>query len=114
MKREPGEPYYRIDAAEAEQMLDKDQVVLVDVRGKEDYGKGHIPGARSIELEQVYSRIKELSGAPALVFVCYRGVTSALACEVAAAAGHQKVYNLEGGMESWASRRLPTKPGLTP
>lgn len=114
MRREPGEPFYRVDVAEAERMLGKDQVVLVDVRGKEDYRKGHIPGALSIELEQVYSRIKEVAGAPELLFVCYRGVTSALACEVAAAAGHQSVYNLEGGMETWTAQGLPVRPGHNP
>ncbi len=114
MKREPGEPFSRLSTDEAQQMLGKDQIVLVDVRGKEDYMKGHIPGARSIELEQVYSRIRELSGAPALLFVCYRGMTSALACEVAAAAGHEEVYNLEGGMDGWLSRKLPVKAGPSP
>ena len=114
MRREPGEPFYRVETAEAGQMLAKDPVVLVDVRGKDDYRQGHIPGAVSIELEQVYSRIKEVAGAPALLFVCYRGVTSALACEVAVAAGHRMVYNLEGGMDAWVSQGLPVKAGSAP
>lgn len=114
MRREPDEPFYRVNAAEAEQLLARDSVVLVDVRGKGDYLQGHIPGALSIELEQVYSRIKELANAPALLFVCYRGFTSALACEVAAASGHREVYNLEGGVEGWKSQRLPVRSGPTP
>jgi len=111
VRQEPGEPFFRVEPEEARRMLQDNQVVLVDVRGAEDYRKAHIPGARLIELEQVYTRIGELAGAPGLLFVCYRGVTSALACEVAAAAGHTRVFNLEGGMEAWEASGYPVEPG---
>jgi len=38
----------------------RDNVVFVDVRHAEEYGAGHIPGARFIELRDIIRRADEL------------------------------------------------------
>ena len=44
-----------------------------------------------------------------VVFVCEVGQRSAVAAELAAAAGKQHVFNLEGGMQAWRNAGLPTE-----
>ena len=44
-----------------------------------------------------------------LIFVCEVGQRSAVAAEMAAALGMQRVYNLEGGMTAWRREQLPVE-----
>jgi 3-mercaptopyruvate sulfurtransferase SseA len=61
----------RIEWGEFKKLYDAGKVVVVDVRGPDAFEAGHIPGARSVPLDQVESRADELKklGKP-LVFYC--------------------------------------------
>jgi rhodanese-related sulfurtransferase len=43
------------------------------------------------------------------VFYCAQGIRSAVACEVAAAVGVPKIYNLEGGIVDWVAKGYPVE-----
>jgi len=60
--------------------LRRGEVVLVDVRPKQEFESGHIDGARSIPLEELERRIGELSAAVEIVAYC-RGPFCAYAHE---------------------------------
>jgi rhodanese-related sulfurtransferase len=51
----------------------------------------------------VLSHREELNHGEDLIFVCAVGQRSALACEMAAAVGLTRLYNLEGGTDAWAN-----------
>lgn len=72
--------------------------VLLDVREKEDYEKGHLPGAVHAELQN----IPFLHYAPdtPLFLYCYRGRRSAAAAESLREAGFQKVTDI-GGIDGY-------------
>lgn len=53
----------RITVAELKQLQASGDVVVVDVRDKDSFREGHIPGSRSIPLEQIESRAEELKAA---------------------------------------------------
>jgi 3-mercaptopyruvate sulfurtransferase SseA len=53
-------PKLRITWGDFKKLHDKKEVVIVDVRGNEAYEQGHIPGSRSIPLEEVGHRADEL------------------------------------------------------
>jgi 3-mercaptopyruvate sulfurtransferase SseA len=53
-------PSLRIDWKEFKKLYDAKAIELVDVRGDVYFESGHIPGARSIPLEQVEKRVMEL------------------------------------------------------
>ncbi|HSC27201.1 MAG TPA: rhodanese-like domain-containing protein [Vicinamibacterales bacterium] len=64
-------PKLRIEWAEFKKLYDTQAIVVVDVRGAEAFEAGHIPGARSVPLDQVEARTGELKavGKP-IVFYC--------------------------------------------
>lgn len=64
-------PRLRIEWAEFKKLYDAGKIVVVDVRGPDAFEAGHIPGARSIPLDEVESRTTELKalGKP-IVFYC--------------------------------------------
>ena len=53
-------PSLRIDWNEFKKLYDAGAIEIIDVRGDVFFESGHIPGARSIPLDQVEKRVTEL------------------------------------------------------
>ena len=107
--KDPREPFTRLSVAEVKDMVENGRVQVVDVRESGEYEKGHVPGAEHIAVASVFARRTELSRDKDIVFVCAVGQRSALACEMAAAAGLTRLYNLEGGTEAWIKEGYPVE-----
>ncbi|HEV8574660.1 MAG TPA: rhodanese-like domain-containing protein [Dehalococcoidia bacterium] len=107
-KKDPREPFTRIDVSEADEMI-KDGAAVIDVREPHEYTTGHVPGATLIPVNSVYARREELPQDKDLIFVCAVGQRSALAAEMAAAAGFTRLFNLEGGTDAWIKSGMPAE-----
>jgi rhodanese-related sulfurtransferase len=99
--KDPREPFTRLSPTEVRHMMENGGVQVVDVREDWEYQNGHVPGAEHIPVNTVSARRNELSRDRDIIFVCSVGQRSALACEMAAAAGLTRLYNVEGGTEAW-------------
>jgi rhodanese-related sulfurtransferase len=76
---------------------------VIDVREEHDWATGHVPGARSLTLEQLRADPDAtLPQRDGLVFVCAKGVRSLQAAKLAERLGYTTVYSLEGGTNAWA------------
>jgi rhodanese-related sulfurtransferase len=106
--KDPREPFTRIDVNEANEMMDSGAVVI-DVREIHEYTGGHVPNAGHIPVNTVYARREELPRDKDVIFVCAVGQRSALAAEMAAAAGLTRLFNLEGGTEAWVKAGKPVE-----
>lgn len=53
-------PELRISYDQFRKLYDAHQVLVLDTRGEASYRAGHIPGARSLPLDNVEARIPEL------------------------------------------------------
>ncbi|MGH2730167.1 MAG: ArsR/SmtB family transcription factor [Actinomycetota bacterium] len=86
----------------------KNRLVVLDVRPEEEYDAGHIPGAVSIPLDELKSRIKELPKSKQIVAYC-RGPVCALAPEAARYLNSKgyKVSRLVEGVPDWEAAGLP-------
>ena len=102
-KKDEREPFYRIDVGEAKQFIADGEVVVIDVREPHEYQGGHLPTATLIPVNSVFARREELPKDKKIVFVCAVGQRSALAAEMAAAAGlpADHLYTLDGGTDAW-------------
>src|SRR5438309_1246241 len=105
------EPFYRVDVAEAKQMMQGDDVAVIDVREPHEYNAGHVPNATLIPVNTVFARREELPADKKIIFVCAVGQRSALAAEMAAAAGlaPDRLYNLDGGTDAWRNAGEPVE-----
>ena len=106
--KNPQEPYHRATVAEGKQLIDEGAYVI-DVREPHEYQEGHVAGATLIPVNSVFDRREELPRDSKILFVCSVGARSALACEMAAAAGlgPDVLYNLEGGTDAWREAGQP-------
>jgi len=105
--KDPREPFSRISVDEGKQMMASNSVAVIDVREPHEYNAGHVPDAKLIPVNTVFARREELPRDKDVIFVCAVGQRSALACEMAAAAGLTRLFNLEGGTEAWMKAGYP-------
>jgi adenylyltransferase/sulfurtransferase len=108
----PEDAEHEIEVEELKQRLEgPNPPVLLDVREPMEYEIVKIPGAKLIPLMKLPDRVHELSGAGEIVVYCHSGGRSATATRFLLEMGFQKVKNLRGGVDAWATRvdpRLPT------
>ncbi|MBN40415.1 MAG: rhodanese-like domain-containing protein [SAR202 cluster bacterium] len=111
-RKENGEPYYRVDSPEANNILndDPDNTVVIDVRREDEWETGHVTGALHIPVDDLLDRTDEIPTDKKILFICAAGVRSGLACEMAASLGFdsEMLYNIEDGTPSWIAAGLPT------
>ncbi|MBB6176895.1 rhodanese-related sulfurtransferase [Anoxybacillus tengchongensis] len=93
--------YTNISVDEAAQMMQKEDVVVLDVRTEEEYASGHIPGAILLPLQQLPDRMNELNKNKTYIIVCRSGNRSAQASELLVKEGFTNIYNMTGGMNEW-------------
>jgi rhodanese-related sulfurtransferase len=110
-RKDEREPFYRIDVPEAKEMSGDADVAIIDVREPFEYQSGHLPGAVLIPVNSVFARREELPRDKKIMFVCAVGQRSALAAEMAAAAGlpADHLYTLDGGTEAWRKAGEPVE-----
>jgi glyoxylase-like metal-dependent hydrolase (beta-lactamase superfamily II)/rhodanese-related sulfurtransferase len=91
-------------------------LVVLDVREKEAYEAGHIPGARLLPRGQLELRVdKELPDPTARIVACCEfGRISTLAAATLRTMGFQRAVALDGGMKSWVEAGYPVRAGAAP
>ena len=101
-----------IDADRLKTLLDQGlRLVLVDVRPAEEYQKGHIPGARSLSLDEPADKFRELpQGGALIVLYCDCSMEEINpAYQFLRFYGYRQVLVLDGGLAAWAARGYPMK-----
>ncbi len=104
------EPFLRVGPAEARGLIEKG-IRVVDVREPQEYAEVRIPGATLVPLATFMKSPREFLKEGGVLFICSEGVRSAVASEMAAAIGLDKVYNLEGGTQRWQAEGHPVESG---
>jgi rhodanese-related sulfurtransferase len=90
-------------------LVNREKGIVIDIRPKADFNKGHIHGARNIPLSKVKESVKDLEkykNTP-IIMVCANGISVAAACNTLKKAGMERVHKLAGGMSSWVGDNLP-------
>jgi hydroxyacylglutathione hydrolase len=86
----------------APEKLDEiEEVYVLDVRTKNDFVAGHIPGATQLHGGRVLWRLEELPKDKPIVIHCQTGPRSAVVASMLRASGLEGVAELEGSYEGW-------------
>lgn len=109
----------RITAAQAKEMIEKDDTLVVDVRDAPEVEKsGKVAGAVNVSRGMLEFRAdpespyhdKSFSKDKTVIVYCASGGRSALAGKVLKDMGYDRVYNL-GAFKDWAEGGAVDKPG---
>jgi rhodanese-related sulfurtransferase len=89
----------------------RDDLLVLDVRPREEYAAGHVPGAVSIPVAELKRRLKELPKNKEIVAYC-RGSFCAFAPEAARYLDRKgfRTRVLEVGLPDWQAAGLPIEP----
>jgi adenylyltransferase/sulfurtransferase len=108
--QETREQIDEIDARRARDLYDNsDAPVFLDVREREEWDEGHIPGAVHIPRGWLESRIEQAvpdRGKP-IVAYCASGNRSTFAAKTLEELGYADVVNLAGGINDWKRHGYP-------
>lgn len=77
----------------------KEGAILLDVRTREEFEGGHLPGAKNIPVQELGARLSELPKGAKVVVYCRSGGRSAAASQVLKGRGHD-VLDI-GPMSAW-------------
>lgn len=105
--------FRRIGPAELTGLINRDSALVVDLRPVAEFQKGHIAGAKNVQMAQFDPENKQLAPAKALpvVLVCKLGQSATDAAKRLRKAGFANVSVLEGGVQAWQAADLPLVKG---
>ncbi|CUT00812.1 rhodanese-like domain-containing protein [Candidatus Kryptobacter tengchongensis] len=96
--------YIDITPIEAREKIQKAKnVLLLDVRTKEEFSEEHIKNALNIPVQELEKRLDELKKYKnfEIIVYCRSGARSRRASEILVKNGFKFVYNLSGGIIEW-------------
>jgi rhodanese-related sulfurtransferase len=85
-------------------------MILVDVRGPDEFETVRVEGAQLIPLVDVPERIEEIPSDERVYVICATGVRSAKAVEYLNKQGYDTV-NVAGGTKAWLEAGHPVEHG---
>lgn len=102
-----------INAQETKMLLDKDQIVLVDVRTAAEHRSEFIKKSILIPLNELSANNLPTTAKP-IVLHCQSGARSKTGCEKITNENQAlTVYSLDGGIKAWTDAGFPTEKTTT-
>ncbi|MFB6434506.1 MAG: rhodanese-like domain-containing protein [Candidatus Malihini olakiniferum] len=103
-----------ITRGEAIQLINKEEAVVVDLRNRDDFRRGHIANAINLLPDDIKSdslgELEKHKTRPVIV-VCINGMSSRKSANHFLKAGFERVFVLKDGMSAWSCENLPLVRG---
>ena len=106
--------YKEITASQTTQLMNRENGVVVDIRSKDEFRKGHITDAVHILPSDIkagnFGSLENHKSSPIIV-VCKTGQTAQESANLLAKAGFENVSLLKNGLIAWNEANLPLVKG---
>lgn len=92
-----------IDYKKFNKLINQNDVIVIDVRSKQEFLEGHLTGAINIPLNEVENKIenKVMDKNAIIIVYCQYGARSKKAQDKLKNMGYKNVYNLKDGIEGF-------------
>lgn len=99
--------------AQVTELVNRENAVVIDLRGQAEFEKGHILGAKHLLPSQVDPAHKLLAKSTEIpvVLVCAAGMHAPTTAGTLVKAGFKRVGILDGGIGAWQAAGLPLARG---
>lgn len=95
-----------VDVQTVAGLMNRDDVVLIDVREQAEYDESHIPGVTLIPLGELAQRVDEIPSDKTVIVTCRSGNRSGQATDFLRQNGFDNVHNMDGGILAWQQAGL--------
>ena len=109
-------PFMALTELQARVASHSDELTVLDVRERDAYEEGHVPGAKLLPRGQLELRVNQDLPDPTrrIVVYCEFGRISTLATATLRELGFQRAVALDGGMKAWREAGFPVTAGREP
>jgi len=100
----------KITHQQATLLMNRENAVVIDVRGESEFKQGHILDSKNVALSKFKNNelasIENYKDSP-IIIVCNTGMTSSQACQMLQKQGFLNLHILQGGITEWRGANLP-------
>ena len=100
-------PLKPIKPVDLRHKLESGEVVLIDIRERDEHEREHIPGARLAPLSAIDTHDFDRDHGKTAVFHCKSGMRTQTNAARLLSRGFPDAYYLQGGIEAWKAAGLP-------
>ena len=93
--------YVNVTIDEVKRRIETDELMLLDLRTKDEYDSAHIAGALIIPFPELRNASEELNKNKKIMLYCENGSNSTIASKILIENGFDKVYNVLDGISAW-------------
>tara|TARA_B100000586_G_C19853583_1_gene319726 strand:+ start:133 stop:480 length:348 start_codon:yes stop_codon:yes gene_type:complete len=86
-------------------LINKEKIIIIDLRKSEDFENGHIINSLNLNLDSIED--KEFNKEQVVVTYSDVESDSISAAKEYVKLGHETVYYLQGGIQSWVENNMP-------
>lgn len=97
-----------IDYNRVKELMNKEEVQIVDVRGNSEYKTYHIPGAINAFVGTIQDHLDKIDPDKKLIVHCKSGTRAAVANSILRKNGFKNTLLYAGGMDDWEAHELQT------
>lgn len=98
-----------LDPTTVNQIRERADVLLIDVREQAEYDAGHIPGITLIPMGDIANRLAEIPKDKTVVVSCQSGRRSNQVATFLQEQGYTNIHDLQGGFSAWQQAGLPVE-----
>ncbi len=106
VRRSTGGP--SVSVAQATQLINREDAVVIDVREPGEFQAGRILGAKNTPLERIGDTELKRKDKPVIVY-CESGERAPKAAALLRKQGHDRAVSLQGGIAAWKQAGLPVE-----
>jgi rhodanese-related sulfurtransferase len=105
--------YTNVNVQQGQEMIDRGEVFILDVRTPEEYASGHIKNSTLLAVQDIPAneldiKLKELPKDKKILVYCRSGRRSAAASTILVNNGFSQVYNMQDGINGWTNAGYET------
>ncbi|HBY60427.1 MAG TPA: MBL fold metallo-hydrolase [Solibacterales bacterium] len=101
----------QVSVQDLQALMAEGGLTVLDVRRAAEWEAGHLAGARLAPLQQLAKEAGPLDRTALTAVHCKSGYRSAIAVSLLEKAGFERVVNVTGGFDAWATAGLPVSVG---
>ena len=98
-----------VSAMAVAKIVSAESALLIDLREKNEFVQGHIPGSKNAPRAQLkeYWANNKIDKEQAMILICASGILSTPIFKTLTNEGFKNIYILEGGIGGWLSANFP-------